>query len=353
MALDLNTLPAIRRQVRDDIAAHLPGADASVPNSNMRVLADSNSGLADGAYRYLEALAQELMVDTSVFWLDRHGRIWIGPKQAATFATGNILARGTAGAPILAGTELLAGNVIVETLQDAWASPGGVVIPARATEAGIGGNIQAGASASFRSALPGVEAAATIPADWTGGAETESAESYRDRILQRIRKPPQGGAAHDYVAWAREVAGVTRAWGTSEIVGAATVRFLMEGVLLDGTPLRPNGIPTMEDCALVHAHIDPLRPVTVKRLFVLPPIPNPVSFAISNLDRDTPTVRAAIEASVRKMLVRRAAPGVAISKSWIAEAVSAALGENSHDLTASNVPMTAGQIGVPGTISYV
>ena len=348
MPLNLPVLPDIRRQVRDDIAAHFPGADATVPNSNMRVLADANSGLADGAYRYLETLAREMLPDTAVFWLDRHGRIWIGPKQAATFAEGEIVITGTAGTPVDAGTEVNVGNVRIETLAAATASPGGTTVAARCTEPGPQGNLMAGGTATFLSAIPGVNALATIPADWAGGADTEGTESYRDRLLERIRKPPQGGAVRDYIAWAREVAGVTRAWAAQEMgEGTVTVRFVMD----DLRP--PNSIPTTDDCDLVFAHIDPLRPVAAKRLFVLAPVEKSVSFTIANLTPDTTTVRNAIAASVRQMLRRRAAPGVTISRSWIAEAVSAAAGEDSHDLTASNVTCLPGEMGVLGTISYV
>lgn len=346
MALDLSTLPDIRRQVRDDIAAHLPGADATVPNSNMRVLADANAALADAAYRYLEYLSAELLPDTAQVWLDRHGRIWIGSRQPATYAEGTIVITGTAGVSVPAGTELLSGDVTLETTEDAAASVSGTTVAARATVAGSAGNLAAGGSASFTAAIAGVDASASIPADWTGGADTESDDSFRDRILQRIRKPPQGGAAHDYVAWARQVTGVTRAWATSDIVGSATVRFLMDDTY-------PNGIPTEDDLQAVHDHIDPLRPVSVKRLFVLAPTPKTVSFTIANLDKDTPAVRTAIAASVTRMLRRKAAPGQTIYASWIAEAVSAATGESSHDLTASNVTMTVGEIGVLGTITYV
>lgn len=347
MPLDLPDLPAIRRQVRDDIAAHLPGADASVPNSNMRVLAEANSGLADGAYRHQEILARELMPDTAVFWAERHGWIWIGPKQAATFAAGEIVVTGALGTPIPALTQFSVGNVVIETLTDAEASPGGTVITARSVEPGSMGNLLAGAQPRIRTAIPGVDGAAIIANDWTGGAETESIESYRDRYLTRIRLPPQGGAVRDYRAWARECAGVTRAWAAQEMgEGTVTVRFVMD----DLRP--PNGIPTEEDCEPVFDYIDERRPVTARRLFVLPPVEKPVNFTIANLVPDSTTLRNAIAASVRQMLRRRAAPGVTISKSWIAEAVSAAAGEDSHDLTASNVTCLPGEMGVLGTITY-
>lgn len=347
MPLNLPVLPDIRRQVRDDIAAHLPGADATVPNSNMRVLSDANSGLADGGYRYLEMLAREMLPDTAIYWLERHGRIWIGARQAATFAEGVIVITGIDGTLVPAGTELSVGNLRIETTADATASPGGTLVATRCVEPGAVGNFVAGGFATFLDAISGVDAIAAIPDAWSGGAETESDDSYRDRLLQRIRKPPQGGAKRDYIAWAREVAGVTRAWAAQELgEGTVTVRFVMD----DLRP--PNGFPTEEDCELVFNHIDPKRPVTAKRLFVLPPVAKLVNLTITDLTPDTSAVRLAIEAALRQMLQRRAAPGVTIYRSWQAEAVSTAAGEDSHDLTASNVTCLPGEMAILGTITY-
>jgi uncharacterized phage protein gp47/JayE len=55
------------------------------------------------------------------------------------------------------------------------------------------------------------------------------------------------------------------------------------------------------------------------------------------------------------MLFRRAGPGGTISRSWIAEAVARAAGEDSHDLDlpAGDTAVPAGQIAVPGAITYV
>ena len=71
-----------------------------------------------------------------------------------------------------------------------------------------------------------------------------------------------------------------------------------------------------------------------------------------------PAVRAAIAAELTNMLKRRAAPsgsGYTISRSWIAEAVARAAGENSHDLAvpAGNTAIAAGALATPGAITYV
>ena len=54
------TLAELRGLNRDFIAAYLPGADASVPNSVLRVLSDANSGLAALTLQYLDWLARQL-----------------------------------------------------------------------------------------------------------------------------------------------------------------------------------------------------------------------------------------------------------------------------------------------------
>jgi uncharacterized phage protein gp47/JayE len=66
-------------------------------------------------------------------------------------------------------------------------------------------------------------------------------------------------------------------------------------------------------------------------------------------------VRVAIAAELTAMLLRRAGPGKTISRSWIAEAISRAAGEDSHDLTlpAADVAVVAGRIATLGAITYV
>ncbi|MCD3114262.1 phage baseplate protein, partial [Salmonella enterica subsp. enterica serovar Enteritidis] len=46
----------------------------------------------------------------------------------------------------------------------------------------------------------------------TGGADTEEPETWRARVMERYYWIPQGGADPDYVIWAKEIAGITRAW---------------------------------------------------------------------------------------------------------------------------------------------
>jgi uncharacterized phage protein gp47/JayE len=57
----------------------------------------------------------------------------------------------------------------------------------------------------------------------TGGADIEPIDELLDRLLFRKRNPPVGGAVHDYVLWARELPGVSRAWAFDVWHGSGTV----------------------------------------------------------------------------------------------------------------------------------
>jgi uncharacterized phage protein gp47/JayE len=159
-----------------------------------------------------------------------------------------------------------------------------------------------------------------------------------------------GGAQYDYVAWAKQVPGVTRAWAAPEQgPGTMTVRFLM-----DDLRAADDGWPTANDIETVAAYIDQKRPVTVKDCYVMAPIKYFLDMTISNLAKDDEATRASIEQEIQDMLFIKAAPGQTIYRSWIEEAISNAVGEDHHNLTFADAVMPApGYMAVLETIIYV
>jgi len=79
---------------------------------------------------------------------------------------------------------------------------------------GIGtiGNLQAGDIVSFANPLPNVASNATVVSVSEVGADAETEDSYRSRVLRRSQRKPQGGAYADYQIWAESVAGVENAY---------------------------------------------------------------------------------------------------------------------------------------------
>ena len=357
----LPSLRARRAQVRDAIAQHLPGADATQPNSVLRVLGDTQALLTHDNDQHLAWLARMQMPDTAEGpWLERWANIWLPQgRKGATAARGQITITGAAGSAVPTDSLMTAAVVSPsgqrQTIEYRITSGGtfvgtSLVLPVEAITLGALGNLDEGARIAFSTPPDGIDGQATVSAPGlAGGADIESDRDLRDRMLARIQAPPHGGAAHDYVAWALEVPGVTRAWAAQEVgIGTVTLR-----VMLDEVRRTNNGLPEPEDLALVYDYIEPLRPVTVAEWWCVQPIAQPLSFTVSALVGDRPEVRGAIRDEVASMLRVRARPGGMIYASWVREAISAATGEERHDVSLGNVtPLSAGHLIVPGVISF-
>ena len=59
------TLRDVRSLVRDSVNAYLPGADASIPNSVLRVMSDVMGALCHLTLQYIDWLALQLLPDTA------------------------------------------------------------------------------------------------------------------------------------------------------------------------------------------------------------------------------------------------------------------------------------------------
>jgi uncharacterized phage protein gp47/JayE len=347
------TLRDVRSNVRDYVRASLPGADANIPNSVLRVMSDSQGALCHLTLQYLDWLALQLLPDTAeTEWLDRHGQIWLvnsdgsNGRKMATLSSGTALFTGLNGTTVPTGTQLTYTNIGYETTAEVIigvteSSEG----PIRALDPGTIGNQLPGTVLSC--VYPGVNTASVVTLDF--GADEETDEQLRARVLRRIRQPPMGGAAYDYEAWALAVPGVTRAWAAQEMgIGTVTTRFMMDDLRASN-----GGFPLPVDLEAVAAYIDTKRPVAVKDIFTEGPIPYPINHRITFLDRDNETTRAAIEASLVEQFFWKAVPGQGWFRSWSDEGIANAVGVNAYDLILSDASMPApGYMAVLGDISY-
>lgn len=350
------TIDEVRRIVRDDLSASLPGSDASIPNTPLRGLADADAAVAYLVLLYLDWLSNQLLPDRAEFeWLVRHANIWLGGPLPATYAVGTVQVTGVAGTPIPQFTRFASSTgILFETTEATVVGATATTIPVQAVDAGSASNLAAGAPLTLTSAITGVDGIAV--ADLIGGGSNEEAqEAMRARVIDRIQNPPMGGDAHDYEVWAREVPGVTRAWvyPMEQGPGSMTVRFMMDEVRADPDP-EVDGFPLPADVEDVQEHIDSVRPVTVKDLWVEAPLPYPIDFTIQGLFVDDPPVRTAIEDSVSEMFFERCPPGQKVWRAWLDEAISTALGEQWHELTFESTEMPSpGYMPVLGTVTYL
>ena len=371
------TLRQTREQNRDYIVSRIKAP--LLPNSVTRVLSDAGGGLAHGVLQYIDWLALQLMPDTAeTEWLDRFGNIWLVNSDGSTGRKGAMPATGTValsgcvpGTVIPFGTLFSVGGAVggsvggaqqTQVYQSTQATgvdgAGNATVQLIATTPGAASNMDPGVQLGL-AALPitGIVAPASV-VSLTGGTDEETDDELRVRVLQRIQEPPMGGDAADYVAWALEYPGVTRAWCSPlELgIGTVTVRFMCDDLRADG-----NGFPNPTDVANVQTWINSKRPVTALDTYVVAPIPEPVSFTLHNLEPDDSGTRANITASVQAMLRAKAAPAFAhdgiaqppqtIYAAWISNAVMEAAGVAYFDLVMTDHVMpTKGSLAVLGTI---
>jgi len=106
--------------------------------------------------------------------------------------------------------------------------------------AGTIGNLEIGATLSFANPLANVGRDTTVTAQTAIGADAETTENYRQRVLDRFQKRPQGGAPSDYELWGEEPVDIVSVY---PYTGASPgeVDVYAEAV---ATGSNPDGIPT-------------------------------------------------------------------------------------------------------------
>lgn len=343
------TLPDLINRTRDDTVSRLPNPEV-LRRSDAEVYARVLAGVAHGLYGYLDWLSRQIIYDTADDeYLERWASVWGINRKPASKSGGTVTLTGNTGATVPTGAVLVAyDGQLYATTADATLVAGTAVANVQAVNAGAVGNRVTGQTFTMQSPVSGVSGTALAGA-MTGGADIESYDALRSRLLARIKNPPQGGNKSDYERWALEVPGVTRAFVSPQElgIGTVTVRFMMDG-------LYANGIPQAGDLAAVAAHIEPLRPVTAS-VSVQAPVAAPLNFTITGLNPLTAAVQAAVTAQLADLLKREAVPGGTILKTHIDEAISVATGEVDHTLTvpAANVTNAVGVISTMGTVSFV
>jgi uncharacterized phage protein gp47/JayE len=352
------TLKTVRSLVRDAIRGNLPGADASIPNSVLRVMSDAMGALCHLTLQYVDWLARQLMPDTAeTEWLDRHGDIWLTNadgstgRKLPTLAQGTVTFTGTTGAVVPIGTQLTYGtNVSYETIElevtiGAGPSEGTV----RALDPGTIGNRIDGDTLGVSVPPVNVDAAATV-IRVDGGTDEETDDELRLRVLERIRAPPMGGDAEDYINWALRVPGVTRAWSypLEQGIGTVTVRFMMDDLRAEN-----DGFPLPDDVETVRNYLNTVRPVAVKDFFAEAPIPYPIDVHISYLNVDNQATHGAIEESLLDEFYVRQKPGQTWYRAWTDEGVMSAANVVAYDLVGDDQAMpSSGYMPVLGEITY-
>lgn len=345
------TLPQLITAIRSDILTRL-AADttlAALRRTDAEVYARVQAAAVHTVYGYIDYLARNLLPDMAdEDWLARHGNMKRCPRKAATAASGYVRWDGAAsGITVDAGVTIQRDDLVSYTTTAAASTSGGVLrVPVICDDTGTAGNTDDGITMRLTSPVEGL-ASSGVADTLEGGTDEEDLETWRGRIIERWYYTPQSGADQDYITWAKDVSGITRAWTYRHWMGVGTV-----GVMVASSDL-VNPVPDDTVVAAAQAYIEPLAPVAGADVYVFAPTPKTVDFHI-RLNPDTDEVRYAVMAEIRAMMLRDGVPEGTLKLSRISEAISIATGEYSHTLVSptEDTSIDKGEIGVVGDFTW-
>ena len=253
MAWDRPTLTSLHERIARDFSGRLLDGATLLRRSVLAVLAKVWAGACHTLHSVLAWLYLQVFVDTAEGeYMERWAGVWSLSRLPAAAAAGDVVFTGQDGAVIPAGTLLQhQASGLQYALEDrAVIADGSALVRVIAVETGAAGNLDAGEQLQLLSPIAGVESVAVVQTGGlTGGADAESDDALRARVLERLRQPPRGGSMADYVRWAREVPGVTRAWCYPMHMGIGTV-----GVCFV-CDAQEDPFPSEEMVQRVHEHI--------------------------------------------------------------------------------------------------
>ena len=348
MAFNTPTLSSLIKQGEQQFQYRFPTLKR---NNVVTVINRICAALSAGEHMHLDWLARQIIPTTAEegYLIEYCLYKGIVRKQAST-ATGLVTVTVANETTIPEGTvfeEASTGLTFITTQE--------TVVQAGTADISVEGNLKAGTSLSLTSAILGLLPTATVKA-MSGGADIESLSRLLARLIYRVQYPPAGGASHDYIRWATEVPGVTRAWCFERYYGGGTV-----GVAF-ACDEREDILPTPEDIARVRAYIEGHKnevtgqfegmPANVE-LYVFAPQFQAVNFKI-RLAPNTPTLRQAVRKSLAAYLAN-AGVGALLYLSQIRATVSNTAGEvdNSVISPTADVQLLSDNIATLGDIEWL
>jgi uncharacterized phage protein gp47/JayE len=359
MPFSTPTLQQLNARAQADIAARLQGSNTALRWSPERVLATVSAGHAHSLHGHLAWLARQILpttADTEIMeqWANFYGLF----RKPATQASGVFNFRGADTTVLPADSSVQSNDGrVYKTQADATVvgSAGSVIV--MAVVPGTVGNLDQGATLAMSNPVAGIQSTGTAgvagpPAiGISNGFDVETDQQLLSRLLVRVRTPALGGGKGDYVAWALEVPGITRAWEYSWADGIDGLELgqILVHVIADG----PGGpIPDDSLVATALAYITSKCPLTVE-LNVYAPTANYMNPNIV-LHPNNSVTRPAVTAAINDMLLRTAVPGGSILASQLEGALSTVPGLTDWYI---NTPSglfvcTTGQLALLGTPTY-
>lgn len=347
------TLPDLITTIRNDLYARLAVDDEliSLRRNDPEVYGRVIAGATHVLLGYLENMAQNILPDQAdENWLIRHGNMKRCYRKQPTPAVGYIRFDDVSdGITIPKGQKIRRQlDQCMYTVTETTTSKNSVLsVPIICDEVGKKGNCDDGTKMSLITPVTGLSSICFADSV-ESGTDIEDLEAFRKRVIDRWYYTPQSGADQDYIQWAKEVHGVTRAWCYRHWMGTGSVGLMVA----NNDPVNPAvDSTTIQN---IKKHIEPLAPVAGAMLIVFSPIAKAVNFKIM-VTPDNPEIRYQIEAELKSFLLREGQPQTTLFRSRISEVISASFGEYAHELIYpdKDIFIEKNQIAVFGGIEWI
>jgi uncharacterized phage protein gp47/JayE len=372
MPFQRKTLSTLISEVAADIAASLQGADALLRFAVLKIIGKIQAGMSNMHMGYLDWIAKQAVPFTAE---DEYLQGWAALKnvylKAASSAVLQVSFPGTIGKTLDIGFPVVRGDGAAYTTNAVATvdNTGFVSVAVTADVAGAAGNSDAGTVMTLGASADGIQSTGSVVATVSSGADIETNDALRSRMLAAYQSTPQGGDVNDYVGWALAVAGVTRAWCAPNNFGAGTVVIYTmwddAEVAHGGFPQGTNGVSQFDkgpggvprgtiatgDQRVVADSIVNEQPVTAL-VYSVAPIANSLTFTISGLTSASAATRAAISAAISDVFFRNGDPrSGTINRSDIESAIAAISGTSGFVITLVQGVIGATTTTYPGNIT--
>ncbi|MCK5611173.1 baseplate J/gp47 family protein [Candidatus Pacearchaeota archaeon] len=307
-APEIPTTEEINDRIISDIESKTSQSTPLFFKAFNRVLAFALSGVFTILYKFGQwAIRQIFTITQDGDSLELKGDQYDIARKVATSAELTAGFTGDNGTTIPSGQQFRGdSNGLLYTLQTTEEIVGGTASGAvLCLTSGEAGNLINGSNLTILQPIAGLDNQATISATVTEGEDQESIEDYRARISEREKTPPQGGSLVDYILWAKEVPGITRAfaWGHREVPAIAEGHVTIYPLNDD----EASRIPSSAKLTEVQEYIDdPTRaPMQVVIIHVPAMDEKVIDIDVTALDPDTAAIRNAFAENVEEYLLER------------------------------------------------
>ena len=335
-----------------------------LPQSILSIQTNVQAQAVNSLWGYADYIAEQGVPFTATgLTLEAWGSLKNITRKAASYATGYVTFTGSDTTQIIPAGTILSRPDGTQ-FQTNTATNINESVGITALVAGAASNTTSGTIMTLNSSFIGIDGTTTLQNSITDGADIETDDALRTRIIQAFQETPSGGSVADHEKWAL-AAGANYAWtNPTPIAGNEVVTYIMfdRANAYDGFPQGTDGTATAET-RYQHATGDQLNIANLmypstpvgEISIVCAPIAEPVDITITGLSNLTTQEQTNIQTALNNLFIQDATPlGVTIFTSAITGAIQQEVGTQTFTLTApaDNITTTLGNLATLGKITY-